>query len=345
MTVGDRIRHVLEYYGWTQKDLGLHLGVTQPRVNQMLGAISLDPSRLDELAAATGFSPDFFSRGPLPDLPEGSLRFRKKARATQRDDDRVRAVVRHTIEAVQLASTVASPPPVRIQSLHDDIPLNEIETVAESAREWLGVGRMDPIANIVRAVERAGVVVVYANAEVTSTDRLDHDGAAFWPDPPVGVPVIYATRGRTGDRTRLTVAHELGHLVLHQYRHPPSVQAAEEEAFRFGSSLIVPADAIHSLRTPITLKVLVEAKARWGMSVQALVKRCYDLNVIDKDRQTSLYKQIASRGWRTAEPVEVPVEEPALMRRLMEAAYGSSDPMRVGKKLGIPAIPTRDLVA
>ncbi len=51
-----------------------------------------------------------------------------------------------------------------------------------------------------------------------------------------------------GDRQRLTVAHELGHLVLHARQSQP-VSAAdatrrENEAHRFASAFLAPGDAV-----------------------------------------------------------------------------------------------------
>ncbi|MBU6430508.1 MAG: ImmA/IrrE family metallo-endopeptidase, partial [Cyanobacteria bacterium REEB65] len=39
-----------------------------------------------------------------------------------------------------------------------------------------------------------------------------------WPDYPNGRPIICLSRGRPGDKDRFSLAHEFGHLVLHQLR-------------------------------------------------------------------------------------------------------------------------------
>ena len=59
-----------------------------------------------------------------------------------------------------------------------------------------------------------------------------------------------------------------------------------------------------------TLESYARLKAKWGVSIQALVRRARDLAIIDYNRYRSLMIQISSRGWRKNEPVHIPVEMP-----------------------------------
>jgi hypothetical protein len=55
---------------------------------------------IEAIAEQTQFSLGFFGRGRLPDLPLGTLRYRKRAAARVRDDERIRAHVRQTVEVL-----------------------------------------------------------------------------------------------------------------------------------------------------------------------------------------------------------------------------------------------------
>ncbi|WP_189042222.1 ImmA/IrrE family metallo-endopeptidase [Micromonospora sonchi] len=48
--------------------------------------------------------------------------------------------------------------------------------------------------------------------------------------------------GHQGDRDRFTLAHELGHLVLHTFRPWTTHGQAEEEANQFAMALMMPLD-------------------------------------------------------------------------------------------------------
>lgn len=341
--LGDRVRHARSYHGWTQGRLAELVGVTQPAISQIEKGGPASEDTLAQIASATQFAPSFFIRGPLPDLPAGSLRWRKRASARVRDDERVRAHVRQALELLGDLEMVADGPPVRIRPVPQAraVDFDVIEAIAIEAREWLGCGPLDPIPNLMRAVERAGVPVIGSSHEIEK-----HDGASYWPNFPIGRPIIAITRGLPGDRERLSVGHELGHLVLHTLRQVDDHHDAEGEAFRFGGALLLPREAaLECIETPVTLRQLAMVKARFGIAISALVRRCLDLQIINADRRLSLERQISARGWRKDEPVYVPNERPQLVRDFVSAVAGTTKPSQLHKRFGLPALAIRDLIS
>jgi Zn-dependent peptidase ImmA (M78 family) len=71
------------------------------------------------------------------------------------------------------------------------------------------------------------------------------------------------------------------------------------------------------IQPPVTLQDLALVKARFGISIRALVRRCLDLGLISPDRRTSLEKQISARGWTRDKPVHVDTEQPRLSEKLL----------------------------
>lgn len=72
----------------------------------------------------------------------------------------------------------------------------------------------------------------------------------------------------------------------------------------------------------VTLSVLADLKATWGIAIKALVVRFQQLGVISADQATSLYKQISKRGWNRGEPVETTNEEPIWLARAITMRAG-----------------------
>ena len=337
----ERVRHARLYHGWSQTKLAEMVGVTQPAISQMEKTGQVSNETLEAIAEVTGFSPWWFQQGPLPDMPMGSLRFRKRAGAPARDDERVRANIRQALEVVDRFSATVELPPVRVRAIPagEEIDGDAIELKALEVREWLGVGPLDPIPSVVRAVERAGVVVIGSALEIER-----HDAVSFW-SPDSLRPVICFSRGFSGDHNRLSVSHEIGHLVLHQLRSVTAVQA-ESEAFRFAGALLLPSTVAHEeLEQPITLRSLAYVKARWGISIAALIRRCWDLGLVSDVKRTSLEKQLSARGWRKAEPVHVPEESPMLITKMLEVSKGKPSPQRLHSALGLPPLACRDLMS
>lgn len=146
-------------------------------------------------------------------------------------------------------------------------------------------------------------------------------------------PIIRVSRSNAkvpGDRQRFTVAHELGHILLHATCPPPesSEQAKiiEKQAHRFAAAFLLPGDpflddlnGVNGGR--VTLSTLVALKERWGVAIKAMVVRLQQLGRIDADQARSLYKQISARGWNTGEPVYVGNERAVLLVKALRQRF------------------------
>lgn len=307
----------------TQEQLGNASGLSQEAVHDIeAGRSTPSENTLATISTATGFPVPFFFLGPLPDFPEG--RFRKRKRGTKRVGRQVRAQVRQFFEVVQRAESVLTLPPVALRPIRFDPTPDEVEEIAEDVRASLKLGERDPIPNLMRALERGGVIIVALPTEMT-----DHDGFSAWPYYGVdeGRPIIAVGRGNPGDRNRFTVAHETGHLVLHTMRPDIAPDIAEAEANRFAGAMLLPEDAARdALRTPVTLSVLRNVKATWGCSIGMGAQRAKDLGLISHDHFVSLRKQISARGWSKSEPGEFDAERPQLISKVV-AHLGGTGPI------------------
>ena len=126
------------------------------------------------------------------------------------------------------------------------------------------------------------------------TERVD--GLSQWVDDH---PILLINAAIPTDRKRLTLAHELGHLALHTHDVTDDV---ERDANRFAAEFLMPAEVIRSQLRNLTLGRLLDLKRIWGVSIQALIERAYQLDMMESEHRTRLYKQLSARGWRKQEP-------------------------------------------
>ncbi|MGB8961352.1 MAG: ImmA/IrrE family metallo-endopeptidase [Pseudonocardiaceae bacterium] len=146
-------------------------------------------------------------------------------------------------------------------------------------------------------------------------------------------PVIVHRAVSSWERTRLTVAHEIGHLVLHSRELSPD---AEEVAYDFAAELLAPAVVVaQHLPWPVTLAELVPIKMHFGISVAALVRHLRRHELIDDARYRTLTSQLYRRrnpasgttwgkqepGWDQRKP-----EQPRLLRTWLERCVGTAAP-------------------
>lgn len=203
--------------------------------------------------------------------------------------------------------------------------LDDAEEAARGLREeWLG---NDPIDDLCEVLEDRGIKVVLVEA------ARGYDGFAGWARrDDEAVPIIGVRHDpEFGDRQRLSMAHELGHLVL-RFEQGSDARFREAAAFRFGAAFLVPEAAARSeFPNPVghlSLQVLYSLKHKWGMSMAAWARRLRDLDIISAGtygRFSMKFK--ATRGpsgesWWDREPGErqVSPEVPRRFHRLVEQA-------------------------
>ncbi len=166
-----------------------------------------------------------------------------------------------------------------------------------------------PIKNLVYLVEQAGGFVL---SHAMPHDRID--AVSQFPRSEFGGPIVLLNDAIPVDRWRLTLAHEIGHLVMH--RHPTS--DLEAEANRFAAELLMPADEISDDLADISLRSAARLKLKWRVSMQALVYRAKQLEIISESRYKSLFVQMSRMGYRKNEPVDLSPEKPKAFKALLK---------------------------
>jgi Zn-dependent peptidase ImmA (M78 family)/DNA-binding XRE family transcriptional regulator len=339
--IGERIRLVREASLLTQHELAGSAGISQSTLWAIENS-EITPSNdvLSRIASVTAYPVMFFHLGVLPDMPDGY--HRKLQKGTAKAEKQVRAHVRILVDLVQRGERVVKLPPVILERVSQIPGIEEVEEVASEARHIIGIGERDPIPNLTRAVERAGVVVVRLPFE-----QGDYNAYSVWPDKAHGGrPVIALTGGHPGDRDRANVAHELGHLVLHPDRPMIDPETAEQEAWRFAGALLFPkAAAMEALRPPVTLKTLSGVKAAYGISIAFGIQRARELDLISNAQFVSFRKQLASRRWLHNEPIDVPRESPLLIAKIVEMMGGRGTVKQRADRVSMPIFSFHALAA
>jgi Zn-dependent peptidase ImmA (M78 family)/DNA-binding XRE family transcriptional regulator len=163
-----------------------------------------------------------------------------------------------------------------------------------------------PVRQLTPWLEAAGCVVVvkdFGNKRV--------DGLSQWAG---GVPVMMINEAMPTDRRRLTMAHELGHLIMHTSAMGPD-DDVEDQANAFAAEFLMPADFIRPQLRNLKAGQLPGLKAQYGVSMQAVVERAYRFGYMTPAQRTSMYKMFGARGWRVSEPGSdaLPPETPRLL--------------------------------
>ena len=194
--------------------------------------------------------------------------------------------------------------------------MDDVESAAEALRDRWTLGR-DPLDRMVDVLEDHCFHVM----EMEAPERFDGLSAVADVDGrPVAVAVV-TRKGVCRERQRLSLGHELGHLVT----APEGEVDEEKAAYRFGSAFLAPRETllreVGARRTDVTSAELFILKKRFGMSMAALVYRLHDLGVLSDRYYQEWWRYVNKMGWRKAEPEETPAEEPRWLLQSTLRAY------------------------
>lgn len=319
----ERIRLARELRGWTQREVVQRMGgrISAPALSQIeAGKLRAAEDTLDGLATALEVPPTFFSaQWPTDgrpatffrDLRSTSVRERRQAAArTQLLADFTSALEQH----VRFPEVSVPPIPVARGASSD-----EIESIAMRVRDGWDLGR-EPIAHVVRTLERRGIAVARLRTGSTAVDAFS--------TPDGRRPLVLLTDDKVDNyvRSRLDASHELGHLVMHRDAEPGSKEV-ERQAQEFGSCFLLPSEcALEELPSRLDAagwSRLAEMKRIWGISIAALLFRARSLRVISQDAYQSAMRYMSARGWRKQEPGDHEMgapEAPLLLERAVRRA-------------------------
>lgn len=312
---GERIRQARELSGMTQGQLADRVGISQPMVAHVeTGRVSPSLDVIQAIAKETEVQTSFFERIPMTDIPN-SLAYR--ARSSLRSGERNRAYqyAKVCIEQFQQMSLRLNLPDLKLPSKNLDAI-----TSARLLRVMLGIEPTKPVPHLINALEQNGVIVIAMPFDLEKLDAF-----SCWSN--TERPTIVVSTQKPGDRLRFSVAHELGHIVLHKDARKPTV-VLEKEANTFAGEFLLPETAMRGTLSPaLSLTQAARLKLRWGVSMQMLIKRAHDLSIITERRYHYLFEQIGRMGWKKKEPdnLDIPAEKPRAFKKMVELLYGSND--------------------
>jgi Zn-dependent peptidase ImmA (M78 family)/transcriptional regulator with XRE-family HTH domain len=310
---GGLLRVARQRVGFAQGDAARRLDIAQVTLSRYENGVA-HPSGdvLDRAALVYGLPRSFFLQ---PDAVFGAPvsvhpLWRKKHDVTARELDgivaelNIRAMhLRRLLEAVDLA------PRSDIPRLDPEEYGGDVEQIAGTVRaHWLVPA--GPFPNLTRAVERAGALVVHSAMGGSAVSGV----TVNVPGLP---PLIMLNADQPADRMRFTLAHELGHVVMHRFPGPEM----EREANEFASALLMPAADIRiAMSGRIDMRRLAALKPEWRVSMQGLLYRAQALGLIDKGEAGWLWRQFSASRMRTREPPELDfeVEKPVVVERIVK---------------------------
>ena len=277
------------------------------------GRIRVAGERLSAYAAALGYLPELLALDePVLGAGVGLVHHRRRASLAAGDLHRTHAVLNLTrIQLQSLLHALGRDLPHRFPEIKVD-DFDTPEDAAREVRESWGIGP-GPVTCLIGAIETAGGLIVRRHLAGRELDAVSQRMAC-------GNPLFLLNYQTPADRERYTLAHEVGHVVMH--RMPSDEQ--ERQADQFASEFLMPArDILSSLKGGFDLSRLIELKANWRVSMAAIARRAHTLGAISDWQYRQINVELSTLGYRTAEPNTIAPEQPAPVGQLVRELRSS----------------------
>jgi Zn-dependent peptidase ImmA (M78 family)/transcriptional regulator with XRE-family HTH domain len=299
--------------GMSKTELAAAVGVSAAAIGQYEADVnSPRPEVLDRLARVLKVRPGFFSVGrPLARIDTVNAHFRSLRSA--RVSDRQKALA---TAAMVWELTFALERYIKLPEA--DLPRLAAGTVPSEAavalrQHWeLSDG---PVKHLTATAESRGIVV--AVRPLGEIDAVDAFSVVI-----LDRPIIITTPRRSENvfRHRFSIAHEIGHLLLHGESAEHSV-AIEREADEFAAAFLTPAAAMdRALPQRLDLAALDRLGRTWGVSPHSLVRR-----MVERGRTT---ESSARRAYQRLAMTDDPAADPT-------SAYAGEVPTLLAKAAGL----------
>jgi Zn-dependent peptidase ImmA (M78 family) len=276
-------------------------GLRQDAVARTAGLVALDRTHLSALAVALDIPLSRLTDSAPTEAAVSACAFhRKRSTLPVSEANRVRALL--DLSRAQVEDVLGEDVPALALN-RTTLDLDDDYGPIDAAREARAVLHPEPgpFGDLAAAAEALGVLLVRRDL---ATDKIDAIGT--WPDG--HRPMFLLNSTAPADRQRFTLAHELGHAIMHQV----PTENQETEADQFASELLMPARQIRDELTDLNLAKLAKLKAKWRVSMAALIRRARDLDAISDSEYRKLNIDLSAAGYRKNEPVPITPDHPRL---------------------------------
>lgn len=312
MINGKSIKLARESRGLSQCKLSELLGVTQATLSRFeKGVLTVAPEFVSTIAQALNYPASFFEKD-IRIAGETSLFYRKRASMTVRDLSILESKISILSKSIDEMLESIDIPELRIPSVEPTVD-NSPQEIAYKIRNYLGVPA-GPIDNIVSLLEKNGVIVMFLDVD----DMDKFDGLTMFTTNQA--PVIWINRNIPNDRKRFSLAHELGHLVMHlrsENLEKPEDQK-EIEANEFAGEFLMPESQCREDLHNLKYKDLGMKKYYWKVSKAAIIYRAKELKCISEQTSRYLYVTLGRYGERKTESVQVTIDSPKIVNRMFD---------------------------
>lgn len=334
--LGEKLTDVRELNGLSRKELADELNVTEQAVWQYEADLTTPRAEvLNQLQSILGVRASFFFKPPLVERnarPNLNVAYRSKdweSRKKTKSETSYNVYLGYFIRFFEQQIVQKEAP---IMSMirgakeyvikHQPLDDSKINQLAERTRVVLGVKNN---RDLMAKIELSGIYVVEKNLGST----IDAYSVLNQEAHPI---IVLGSFRKTAVRRNYDLAHELGHILLHQTVDMDSLNsdehnAVEHQADLFAGAFLMPQkefiDDYAAIRRHSNPDYYVDMKHKYVTSIAALEMRARQLGLVTPQENRYFWGKMTKSGYRKFEPLDdqlVPVK-PGRTRSLIKFVF------------------------
>ncbi len=315
---GDRLKKARIYRGLTVAELAERVGCQRQTLSmyEISKSQPTDKITVARIAKELDFPVKYFYENPDV-FTSGTVYFRSLLTTNKKYRSEQIVKMDYLSQIYSLLQDYVAFPEFEPLDLPNDVTP---EQAAYALRDAWGLGR-GPIENLISIVEEHGILVTSFSTSTNDVDAF----SKFMGDTNTPTYIIaYSNNKTSAARIHFDIAHELGHICLHEWSEDiediskEEFKSKEREANDFAAAFLLPEETFKkdAERGPQTITYYKQLKKKWKVSIAAMVRRSEKLGIISADDYQNLIRVMQRRGLRKEEPLDdiLLTASPALLK-------------------------------
>lgn len=306
---GKQLIFAREYRGLTQKALSAAVsGLSQSNLSKYEhGTETLSDETVERIMAKLDFPMKFLELDICNNVENKHYRKKASISATARKQiDRTISLIAYCFDWM---SDFVELPDYKLGAYDLEQGISPSD-VARQVRRQCRLGTA-PVKDICALFETNGIFIYPWDCPYD-----DFDGVSLITDR--GFRLVIINENRSSDRIRWTLAHEMGHSLMHENVTDfiNENRDKEKEANEFAGEFLMPENETRRAFTDIRMSQLGAFKSYWLTSMASIVERAKRFGCISNDKYTSLRCEFSRNRWNRKEPISVYIDKPTVFSEI-----------------------------
>lgn len=316
-----RLKEARVSRGYSLADLADRVGVTKQYISQCELGITNANNIIYKLCDVLNYPIAFFCKATKAIETSSATYFRSRKSTPKKLKEAANEKVDLFSEIKDFFEEYINYPELNLPTnieFKDEYTSEDLEEIARKLRKYWNLGS-GPINDLVAVLQENGIIISRIKVGNNKIDAFSK-----WIN---STPYVFLSIDKdSAVRSRFDIAHELCHILLHQYITKDDIECKEKlnqierEADEFAGAFLLPAETFSREVFSSSLDNLIRLKERWKVSISCMINRCSKLGLFTENQVVYIKKQMTYRNYWRREPLDdvIKCEIPYLYKQIVE---------------------------